>query len=482
MGITRSSALNILQQSPHDLEVQKLSSVSIDPGMQHWVPSRFNVRATADDGRLVLWNSMKTSMVVFTAEQVPMVLELLSKEGFQAREEGLVQYLASRGFLVKKDVNEYRRFQLAFGEQHYRSDVLQLILMASEDCNFRCKYCYEDFARGTMRPEVRQGLKRLVEKRIGDLKRLEVEWFGGEPLYGWAAVEDLGPFFLETARKAGVHYRGSMTTNGFLLTPDVAEKLLAWQIKSFQITLDGAPEDHDCSRPARNGQGTFWTIFENLKSLAQRKDDFYVNLRVNFDPTNHVRMDRFLDLVQKAFQGDSRFKLNFHAVGRWGGPNDANLEVCGADERGAILEAMKAAAHERGLRFGTLRDVNFFGGQVCYAARPFNFLIGATGAVMKCTLALDKDVNNVVGKVTENGDLELDQDKMALWTEPAFEKDGQCQKCAVLPSCQGLHCPIVRMNQKTQPCIPTRTNPHGELLEVAKYNHATARQKAVIVS
>src|SRR3712207_7092344 len=34
-------------------------------------------------------------------------------------------------------------------------------LLASEDCNFRCTYCYEDFARGTMQPEVREGIKAM---------------------------------------------------------------------------------------------------------------------------------------------------------------------------------------------------------------------------------------------------------------------------------------------------------------------------------
>ena len=26
-----------------------------------------------------------------------------------------------------------------------------------------------------------------------------MSWFGGEPLYGWEAVEDLAPFFMEMA-------------------------------------------------------------------------------------------------------------------------------------------------------------------------------------------------------------------------------------------------------------------------------------------
>ena len=81
-----------------------------------------------------------------------------------------------------------------------------------------------------------------------------------------------------------------MTTNGDLLTPDVAELLLKWKINQFQITLDGIGEVHDRKRPTRDGGPSFWRIFENLVSLQQRSDDFKVGIRVNFDRENRDRI------------------------------------------------------------------------------------------------------------------------------------------------------------------------------------------------
>src|SRR5436305_15124639 len=109
--------------------------------------------------------------------------------------------------MIKAGTDEFRKIQLAFGQQHYRKDVMQLILLASEDCNFRCTYCYEDFARGTMKPAVRAGIKKLVEKRIKTLGQLDINWFGGEPLYGFAAIEDLSPFFIKICEENSVKYR-----------------------------------------------------------------------------------------------------------------------------------------------------------------------------------------------------------------------------------------------------------------------------------
>ncbi|MDI1483412.1 radical SAM protein [Polyangium sp. y55x31] len=479
MNATRVVRLNVLQQSPHDLAEAEPEEMSNASRSESWVPSRFNVHATTEDGRLILWNTLSTAISVFKPEQVPHVLTLLKAPGFESRREGLAGYLVERGFLVRKGMDEYRKFLLAFGQQHYRTDRLELFVLSSEDCNFRCTYCYEDFARGTMRPGVRNGIKRLVEKRIEELLTLDIRWFGGEPLYGWEAVEDLGPFLSDIAEKHGVAYRSHMTTNAYLLTPEVAEKLLAWRVNAFQITLDGVAATHDCSRPTRDGQGSFATIFQNLEALSQRRDEFSVTLRVNFDKNNHPHLEELFELVEKTFHGDPRFTLDFHAVGRWGGPNDPELEVCGDDERDTVQRALKAMAHRHGLKFSTLKDVNFLGGQVCYAARPFNLIIGASGKVMKCTVVLDKDENNVVGRLHEDGRLELDDDRMALWTEPAFQRDSQCQKCAVLPSCQGISCPLPRITDDARPCVPTRTHSKSELFELLEYPTRKARVRGV---
>lgn len=466
------SPLNILQESPHDSQLDGLPgphSALESTGISRWTPSRYNVRAMTENGQLVLWNTFSGSMSIFKPEQVPLVKSLITRGGIEAHPVGLTKYLVDRGFLLKEGTNEMRRLQLSFGQQHYRPDALQLFLLSSEDCNFRCKYCYEEFARGTMQPRVRTGVRNLIQKRLPGLRRLAISWFGGEPLYGWKAIEDLAPFFMEVAEEHSISLFSHMTTNGYLLTPEVAGKLLSWKINDFQITVDGPPENHNCSRPTREGGPTFQTIFENLKALRDRPDDFFVRIRVNFDKDNHPNLREFLDLVAEEFRDDPRFVLGFFAVGRWGGANDDNLPVCGLDESRQVMKELRRAAVERGLQIsGTLKDVKGAGSQVCYAARPYQFIIGASGKVMKCTVALDMQDYNVIGTLEENGDLLLDRDKLAMWTEPAFDNDKKCQKCVVVPSCQGLYCPLVRIEEHRTPCPSSRLNLKADLLEVAQ--------------
>jgi uncharacterized protein len=459
---------NILQQSPHDLSASACEGVHLSPDLPvvRWRASRYNIRAASEDGGFILWNTLSNAISVFRGAQVPLVEKAL--RGVEAREKGTIKYLVDRGFLIREWVNEYRQFQSRFGAQHYNAKALELILLPSEDCNFRCRYCYEDFVRGTMRPEVRAGIKKLVEGRVKYLDRLSVSWFGGEPLYGWEAIEELAPFFREVVERHELSFHGHMTTNGYLLTPDVAEKLLSWRVTSYQITLDGAQEDHDRSRPARDGSGTFGRIYENLLSIAKRPDKFDITVRINLSPDNAPRIHELLDCLEADLGDDPRFNLSFQPVSKWGGGNDGNFEVCGAEDGGRLMSALLAAAKKRGLKLPGITHINRFGSNICYAARPYNYLIGAAGQVMKCTILLDKDPANVVGRITSEGELVLDHDRFAAWTEPVFERDTQCQKCLFLPSCAGAYCPLPRIQEGGRKCVPERRDPKGTVRQLAK--------------
>lgn len=476
-----SAKLNVLPQSPLDATPECLAAAqqSKPKPSAHWIPSRYNIRALTEDGRLILWNTYRGSMSVFPADQADHIRELLKKGGIQGEAEGILDYLVQKGFMISADANEYRQVQTAIHRQQFRTDRQELILLASEDCNFRCRYCYEDFARGTMLPAVRSGIKKFTQKSIKRLTSFHISWFGGEPLYGFPAIADLAPFFVEECEKHEVFLSSHMTTNGYLLTPEVATSLLSWRINEFQITMDGLQEDHDCNRPTRDGEGTFQTIFDNLVSLSQRDDSFSVSIRVNYDQANASRLDKFVLLIENHFANDERFRLDLHPIGQWGGANDESLQVCGKEDSRKLQERLRAEAHQRGIHIGTLREANRLGGDVCYAARPYNLLIGATGKIMKCTVTLDTQEENVVGLLHEDGTVEINDDRMALWTEPAFETDTQCQKCVVLPTCQGTHCPLIRMQTGNSPCSSLRLGAKHQLLEALQFRSHKLRKKTV---
>src|SRR5579875_955458 len=147
------------------------------PPSLKFVPSRFNARTTDPDGTLVLYNSLHGAISGFPAKVRDHVEQRLHRAGFEGRLEGLTKYLYDRGFLVQRGIDELQRLRLLYGNQQYKQDRLELILLSSEECNFRCVYCYENFPRGTMEPWVRSAILKMVERLAPRLNDLSVSWF-----------------------------------------------------------------------------------------------------------------------------------------------------------------------------------------------------------------------------------------------------------------------------------------------------------------
>jgi uncharacterized protein len=247
-------------------------------GSKKYKPSRFNAHTTAPDGSVIVYNTFSGHCGVIPALCAMAVLRYLSQKGFEGVLDGVGEYLLNAGYIVESGFNELMRWDVVYGTQRYRSDALILVLLASEDCNFSCVYCSQPFKRGTMLPSVRTGVQRYVQGRIAKLKLLSTEWFGGEPLLGYDAIEELAPFFQKIAQDNDVTCTSGITTNGYLLTPDRVRAMLQWGILGYQITLDGLSEQHDAKRPLRGGGPTFQTIMNNLagmQQLSERKARFF---------------------------------------------------------------------------------------------------------------------------------------------------------------------------------------------------------------
>jgi uncharacterized protein len=164
-----------------------------------------------------------------------------------------------------------------------------------------------------------------------------------------------------------------------------------------------------------------------------------------------------VDSLCSTLGADPRFYVDFHPVGKWGGPNDDKLQPCDvADGRNARVELFRNAT-DRGFDLRNLRQRFQPHGSSCYAADPNSFVIGSDGTVYKCTVAFD-DSRNQVGRVTPDGDLLLDQEKLSLWVSKGEETDSTCQSCSFRPSCQGNACPWARIRTGQTPCPSDKIN------------------------
>ena len=313
---------------------------------------------------------------------------------------------------------------------------LELTVMPTERCNFRCVYCYEDFIIGKMKPWVREGIKNLITKRVEryGLDHLDLNWFGGEPLLAKDVVFDIAGHAV-SLQQAGVigSMGGGMTTNGYLLDLDTLTRLVGLGQKTYQITLDGDAPEHNKTRRSASGVPTFEKIWSNLVAAHRSNLDFSITLRLHIVPGNAASLARLVDRLISTLEGDPRFSFFIREVSNLGGPTSGTVAYISAQEARAIADQLvhRFAAHDMRAHNGVaalfesqvdVHDIPKANAEsqepaapyVCYAAKPYHFVIRPTGKIVKCTVDFASD-RNAVGELHADGTITLDSAKMDYW-------------------------------------------------------------------
>jgi uncharacterized protein len=181
-----------------------------------WKASRFTARTTESDGTLILYNSATGAIVGIPPAAIPLVRPATNRDAITLGPlKGIFAQLAQGGFLVPEETEEDEVLQTLIDRRIHSSRSLHLILLPTEDCNFRCVYCYESFKRGQMRRSVQESVAQWFEQNAHRFDEVFVEWFGGEPLYASNVVLSLGQRLYNTACKYGLRHYSAMTTNGY---------------------------------------------------------------------------------------------------------------------------------------------------------------------------------------------------------------------------------------------------------------------------
>jgi uncharacterized protein len=325
--------------------------------------------------------------------------------------------------------------------------VQQLIILPTEKCNFRCTYCYEDFQIGKMKEPVQLALERFMALRIPELSHLSIDWFGGEPLVAKQVVLRLASFASRSCNDHGVTLHGGMTTNAYLLTPELFEELLSYDQRFFQITFDGWEQGHDVLRRLANGGGTFERIWGNLLATRASPEHFRILIRIHVRRDNYGSLEQLIDNLAQAFGGDSRYELDFEHLRNLGGEGGKSVErplsLAEMREIEAVLRgrfndlvAAKAAPSREQGQSPALFTKGAEGGAghageapyICYAAKPNSLLVRADGRIGKCTVALTDD-RNTIGRINPDGTLELDNDRLQPWVRGLADLDEKALEC-----------------------------------------------------
>lgn len=393
--------------------------------------SIYNIYLKEND-EVLLYNSLSKNYVKFI-DKNNKVEELFDNPTMFCDSEIFIP-LTEGGFLVDERKDEIGISNLRYYEKIF-NPTLEICIMPTEQCNFRCVYCYENFKVGNMTHDTMQNFLNWFDKTVRNYQKVHIHWFGGEPLVAIDNIRFLSKGMLDISRKYKKPYVASITTNGYLLNYDLFKELLSYKVVSYQITIDGSKINHDRNRILKNGKGTYSNIVNNLKEISsQSKSNIYkIIIRTNVTNTLLDLLPQYIEEMSKDFGSDERFGFYFRPVGKWGNKDISIKEQELLNNFSDLYSTVLNCKYK--LNYNIYRDM--LDDQICFAQNRNQYVIRADGRVAKCTMLLESEENDI-GKLDSHG-MKLDEEKMEKWI--AINKHCDSMTCKLYPVCHGRTCP-----------------------------------------
>ena len=193
------------------------------------------------------------------------------KEEIEEAYEELLD-LVKEEVLYSKDLYE----EIAMAGDESESYIKALCLNVVHDCNLRCKYCFADEGeyKGCRKPMSAEVGKRAIDyvlENSGNIKNIEVDLFGGEPLMVFDTIKEIVDYAKEKDKLYNKNIRFTMTTNATLLNDEIID-YIDKNMGNIILSIDGRKEVNDNVRIRVDGSGCYDRILPNIKKMVDRRD------------------------------------------------------------------------------------------------------------------------------------------------------------------------------------------------------------------
>lgn len=399
--------------------------------------SKYNIISRSEKYGYLLYNTMSQVFLQIDESQISGWLEL--KENPDSyKEYQFADFLLSSRIIVERQEDDLNVYLADVMKNKYNSSEMALTILPTRGCNFGCIYCYErERPMVTMDESTEEAILRFVRSNK-HLKKLNVTWYGGEPLINFDSIYRLSKAFMAL----DIEYSAKMVTNGYLLSKDKADKMAEIAINDIQITFDGPEEIHNQRRPLLNGRPTYRTIMDNLKYLLSVNDSVHVDIRSNIDRRNMKQYADFYDSFKSEIDSD---RVNLYP----GFVSDLLSSECVSPEHNISEGSYKAQfALDLFDKYG-IEIKSFlpkFRRHSCVATKYFAFVIGPEGEIYKCWRMVGNP-KQVVGNVRD-GITDIYGFSNYI-TGVDYTRDARCLNCEFIALCGG-GCPLVRMRNKNE--------------------------------
>lgn len=404
-------------------------------------PSFYNILIKKEDG-IAIFNTRTGKMARCFHGDAKIVEEHLSQKYIEwSHDNQYIVPMYKNGLLVDYNLDEISEMIDKEKDSKFEN-CLRLILLPTEQCNFRCVYCYERFRREKMTAKTQAAIVKYIEDNIHKYNGLILNWFGGEPTEAMDVIENLSVKLIDVCKKNKKAYNAGITTNGYNLTYEIFKKLKKLHVTEYQVTIDGLASIHNAQRVMADGAPTFDVIINNLLAIKNNCKSSAITfvLRTNFSKNMLNNVDEFCKFLDKYFSNDKRFKYFWQMVGDYGYVKTEEVRNIFGQSKD-----YKWLIENYTDRFVNDYTQALYGpdGGVCYALKRNQLLIDAAGEIRKCTCDLESEMNHF-GTIGVNFDGAKHEDWL---NSRAISRDSQCYFCKKRPLCHNRPC------YKAQNCL-----------------------------
>lgn len=267
----------------------------------------YNMVVDENSGMVHVFDELTYNMLE-DEEVMPTLEKVIKKLGSRYCEQDIlegyqeIQSLYEKGELFSK-IEEIEKISAS---KNINTNLKALCLHVSHDCNLICEYCFAsegdyNSGRELMSEDVAiKAIDYLVANSEGR-KKIEVDFFGGEPLMNFDVVEATVKYARGIQEKTGKYFYFTITTNGTLLN-DHRIDFINENMDNVVISIDGRKENHDAVRHDCNGNGSYDRIVPMAQKLISQRGGKSYFVRGTFTARNKDFSNDVMHLAELGFK------------------------------------------------------------------------------------------------------------------------------------------------------------------------------------
>lgn len=333
--------------------------------------------------------------------------------------------------MTNKKINDMK-ILADYREQVKKSPILKdLFLELTTRCNERCLHCGSYCGEVQNNELTLEQYKTFLDqiKEDFDIDDFMICITGGEPLLR-------KDFFciMDYVNKLGFNW--GMTSNGTLITPEIAEKLALVGMKTISISIDGLEETHDAFRQTFGGYKKAMQGIQNLINVGKFQ---HIQVTTVVTHQNIGELDQLFEIFDKIDINSWRV-INIEPMGR---ANRHPELLLTKEDYKYLMEFIKnkringepieyGCSHYLGEVYEhEIRDWYFFCAAGLYVAS-----ITTSGDIIAC-LDIERRPEFIQGNILKDRFKDVWYNKFKEFRIDLSDNCTQCQQCSEKDRCHG---------------------------------------------